>query len=243
MATVVSHYGIHWAPNGIAFLMQGRGGTNAVGLKEKPPFEVRLPTGKHCNHQIPLAIPVPHDVHWLYLQQLLDDPLVQAMLPIPKTDGGCYFIADEANEPYLVLLSKLSSPIYPCVVPVTTPTPEAIIQELQQTNVQPFSVTRLEAKHSSLIGQVAKSATYLPRKLVMCGQKDVVLPPVVMRIETKLDAFDMNDLVSLPWEGLGATIVRKFMRKESFRLTREQLQAQGKPLAASPRERPFREVS
>ena len=106
--------------------------------------------------------------------------------------------------------------------------------------MQPFSVTRLEAKHSNLIGQVAKAATYLPRKLVMSGQQDVVLPPVVKRIDTKLDQFDMNDLVSLPWEGLGATIVRKFMRKESFRLTREQMQTQGKALASSPRERPFK---
>ena len=85
----VSHYGIHWDDNGVAWLLQGRGSTNAIGLKERPPFKVQLPTkDRHCNHQVPTAAPVPNDYHWEFFTQLLDDELVRAMMPVPKDAGG-----------------------------------------------------------------------------------------------------------------------------------------------------------
>jgi len=215
---VVSHYGIHWSRD-IAFLMQGRGGSNAIGLKEKAPFEVQLPNKtKHCNHQIPLANPVPNDYHWEYFLQLLEDPLTQAMLPVPKEDGGCHFVSDPKDDLMLILvmLSRMSSPIYPCVVPIWTITAEAAVAELQQINVQPFVLVKIEAKHATMAGQVAKAAVYHPRRLILAGRPDTVLPPVVKRIDTQLDKgkYDINDVMGLPWESLGAATVRKYMRKE-----------------------------
>ena len=96
MDRIVSHYGIHWTESKVAYLMQGRRGTNAIGLKEKAPFEVHLPSrSRHCNHQIPLSAPVPNDHHWDFFMRIVDDPLVQAMLPIPKTtSGGVYYLSD-----------------------------------------------------------------------------------------------------------------------------------------------------
>jgi hypothetical protein len=116
----------------------------------------------------------------------------------------------------LVMLSRMSSPIYPCVVPIWTLTAEAVVAELQQTNVQPFVLTKIEGKHSPMAGQVARAAVYLPRRLILAGQSDVVLPPVVKRIETQLDKgkYDIHDITVLPWESLGAATVRKYMRKE-----------------------------
>ena len=218
--TIVSHYGIHWDDKGIAFLMQGRGGANALGLKEKAPFHVKLPDkSKHCNHQVPLATPVPHDYHWDYFMQVLDDPLVQAMLPLPKKAGGVYFVEDDGSHELmkiLTTLSTMSSPIYPCVVPIWMVGKDAIIKELQQTNVQPYVVVQVEAKHSALISEIAKAAVYLPRKLIFAGRSDVVVPPGAKRIKTELtsEKYDINDLLALHWEGLGATVIRKFMRRE-----------------------------
>lgn len=216
---IVPHYGIHWSDQRVAFLMQGRGGTNAIGLRERPPFNVRLPGGaRHCNHQIPLANPVPNDYHWDYFIELLDDPLVRAMLPTPKVDGGVYFLEDENDSlvSLLVYLSKLSSPIYNVVIPVWTLTVDAIIKELQMTNVQPMVITQLEAKHSDVLAQVAKAAVYAPRKVLFSGKGDVVVPPAVKRITTQLNSgkYDVNDLAMLPWESLGATVIRKYMRGE-----------------------------
>lgn len=237
---IVSHYGIHWDANNIAFLMQGRGGTNAVGLKEKAPFIVRLSSKqRHCNHQIPLATPVPNDHHWNFFRQLLNDPLVRAMLPIPKETGGAFFIEDRGEQlvMVLVMLSKMSSPIYPVVVPAWTMTKEAVIYVLQETNVQPLVLTEVEAKHSDILAQVAKSAVYLPRKIVFVGQADVVVPQTVKRIRTSLlsEQYNLSDLMALPWESLGAVVVRKYMRGE---WTTDIGGADDIPEAKSPRRQP-----
>lgn len=216
---IVPHYGVHWDDDGVAHIMQGRGSTNAVGLPRRPPFQVRLPSKqKHCNHQINTAAQVPSDHHWHFFLQLIDDPLVRAMLPIPKKAGGVFYLNDPDDKALtiLLLLSKMSSPIYPIVVPVWTMTVDSIIVELQNTNIQPFVVTQMEPKHSELMAKVAKAAVYLPRTMVFSGASDVVVPSNVTRIKTALttSAYDLTDLMTLPWETLGSVVVRKYMRRE-----------------------------
>jgi len=117
---IVSHFGIHIDSDGVAFLEQGRGSTNVVGLSRKSGLEVRLPSRrKHCNHQVPLSSPVPHDHHWQFFGSLLSDPLVRAMLPVPKSDDRLFYIGDNPRlSTVLILLSKLSSPIHNVVVPI-----------------------------------------------------------------------------------------------------------------------------
>ncbi len=214
----VTHYGIHWDEDGLAWLQQGRGGTNAWGVKEKSSFSVKLPNRSvHCNHMVQLASAVPNDHHWNTFVQLLDDPLVRAFLPTPKQDGGVYFLESMGPNEHLILimLSKLSSPIYNVVAPMWTMTPSTIIEQLQQTNIQPFVVTDLKPKDSETIGQLSRAAVYHPRKLIMVGSSDVVINANIRRVKTKLHTdHNLGDLVSLPWESLGASIVRLFMRRE-----------------------------
>ena len=224
MAIIVPYYGIHWDNKRVAYLMQGRGGTNAIGLKERAPFQVHLPKGlKHCNHQIPLANPVPNDYHWDYFLELLRDPLVSAMLPIPKERGerGVYYLVDDTprgeSTAVLVMLAKMASPIYNPVMPIWTKTAEEILTELQQTNVQFLVLTGVEPKHSEMIARIAKAAAHLPRKLMLVGASDVVVPPGVERVTTELldpSKYDPFDLIALPWESLGAVVVKKYMRDE-----------------------------
>ena len=70
--------------------------------------------------------------------------------------------------------------------------------------------------HSELIVKIAQAAVYLPRKIVFAGSADVALNPSCKRVTTTLtdEKYNLNDLMALPWEQLGATVVRKFMRKE-----------------------------
>jgi hypothetical protein len=217
MDNIVSHYGIHWDSGGVAWLHQGRGGTNAWGLKEKSPFTVRLPSRQiHCNHMIQLSASVPNDHHWQIFAQMLDDALVRAFLPTPKADGGVYYVENLGAEQALILavLAKMSSPIYSIVNPMWTLTPTAILQQMQNTNVQPFVITDVAAKDSETVSQLAKAAVYAPRKLVFVGANDVVLNPSVKRLKTEITKYSTPDLVSLPWETLGATTCKLYMRKE-----------------------------
>lgn len=225
---VVPNYGIHWDGEGIAWLMQGRGSTNVLGIKKKPPFRVQLPSGsKHCNHMIPTSVPVPNDFQWGFFTQLMDDPLVQAALPIPKKASGAYFVEDPYHDLmwYMSMLSTMSSPIYPCVVPRWTTTEKSVAKQLEQTNVQPFFIADLEARDSGFLSKIAKVAMQAPRKLVVAGDPDVIVPQSMTRIKTRLnnsDYYDVNDLEALHWEGLGATLVRKHMKREPYGQTTSQ---------------------
>lgn len=55
MTIHTDHYGIHW-DGSVAWLVQGRKGSNFVGLKGQCPFQVQ---GGMCNHMVPTAAPIP----------------------------------------------------------------------------------------------------------------------------------------------------------------------------------------
>jgi hypothetical protein len=216
MNNIVTHFGVHWDDTGVAFLMQGRGSTNALGLRKGPPFEVKLPSraGTHCNHQIPLSAPIPNNHHWDWFEGISKDPLVEAMLPIPKTADGLYFLKDtKAGLTDLVaMLSRMSSPIYSTVKFAWNVTEKAILKELEQSNIQPLILVGVTPKHSAMIDQISKAIAHYPRKLILIAEPDVIPPSNAEEIETDLK---MNiNLTTLPWETIGARVVIKWMRRE-----------------------------
>jgi hypothetical protein len=219
----VSHYGLHWNEDNVAFLEQGRGGANAVGLKMRSPFRVVLKNKKrHCNHQVALNSPVPDDKHWDYFMQLTKDDLVKNMMPIPKSDGGVYAL--EQNDQILGVVSAMmamSAPIYDAVLPMwAIESSQAIMEELHSTNIQPLVITDIEPKHSCDIADVARGAVYAPRKLFLLVNEGVVVPPQAVRLETQMgdpDLINLKSFEALPWQSLGAQVVRKHMRGELHR--------------------------
>lgn len=214
---VVPNYGVHWASNGIAWLQQGRGAAPAVAVHEKSPFVVQLPGyRKHCNHQITLSNPVPNNHHWEFIERAISDPLFQAMLPVPKSDDGLYFIEDgEGNlTRLLVTLARMSSPIFPVVQQAWQIDPIKLLNRLGNTNIQPIVVVGFEAKHNSTLSKLTSGAAQSPSKLVITGTREVVLPPNVKRITTTMDKYDLDEIIQLPLESLGAVVLKKYMRNE-----------------------------
>lgn len=217
---IVDHYGLHYGENGIAWLMQGRGSSNARSLKVKPPFDVALPgERRHCNHQVPIAAPVPYDHHWQALAEHIDDPMVQAALPIPKDpDEFPVFVDDAANAlmAHLTLLMRLSSPIYNPAVPIDQMRSKRLCIELEQTNLQPLFLTGCKPEHHDRIAAIAAAASSQPRKVVFHGEAPDSLPDGVRRVSgTKLSRTSpLPDLMVLPWENLGANLLRRYMRGE-----------------------------
>src|SRR3990167_8468962 len=213
----VSHYGIHWDQDKIAWLEQGRGGANVYGLAAKSPFIVHSPHGRHCNHQINLATPVPNDRHWEVFMQVQSDALVRAMMPFPKPDAGVYYVEyQDRMDDFLVMLSRMSSPIFPCAVPFYSYDTQAALKALGETNVQPLALYGAKMTDIAAVREIAPVAAHRPRKLVISGIKEIVLPTVVRRIETELlkEKYSFNELNTLPWEALGATALKKWMRRE-----------------------------
>jgi hypothetical protein len=209
----VDHYGLHWDKS-IAWLHQGRGAANFLGVNQKSPFAVT--DAGMCNHLIPAAAPIPDKLQWAEFMKIINDPLVQAMLPIPN--GGGYFIADPYDDLslYLTNLARLSSPIKPIVKPMWTITSNQLQKALRETNVQPLVLSQATAKDQKILSEVAKMINYSPRTVIVTGAAELVVPGPMQRITTGVREMNIHDLMTLPLENLGATILRRYARKETL---------------------------
>merc|ERR1711916_40298 len=122
----------------IAWLLQGRKGSNFVGLKAQCPFTV---SGGMCNHLVPAAAPIPDPIHWEQFAKLLPDPLVKVMLPIPaKGQEKAYYLTDEDDGllSYLITLSRMSSPIRTVVKPAWMVKAKDLEKLMWESNIQPL---------------------------------------------------------------------------------------------------------
>lgn len=209
----VDHYGLHWDKS-IAWLHQGRGAANFLGVNQRSPFQVT--DAGMCNHLIPAAAPIPDKLQWAEFVKVLNDPLVRAMLPIPN--GAGYFVADPYDDLslYLTSLARLSSPIKPIVKPLWTMTSNQIQKALRETNVQPLVLSQATAKDQKLLSEIAKLINYTPRTVIVTGAPDLVVPAPMQRISTDIRSMNIHDLMTLPLENLGATILRRYARKEEL---------------------------
>lgn len=216
--TPVSHYGLHYN-DGVAFLHQGRNATNFIGLRSTSPFEVVTQKNKACPHIINTASPVPDRTHWDLFLRLFQDPLVQAMLPVPKERSSLVpFFNDPNNELAmdLVILSRLSSPIYPVVHPVGKHTVKQLIEELALTNIAPLVITGITQEEHNFMMSVVTEARTLPRKLIFTGEGNVPIVRPLERLSTDIWDFDDLTLAALPMESLGAALIRRFARGEKL---------------------------
>jgi len=216
---MISHYGIH-KHQGVAFLHQGKGNSNFVGLKQKSPHDVDNPYGvKFCNHVIPTAAPLPDRVHWDFFLKILKDPLVQVMLPLPRPDGKKLYYLDDPHDDlnlYLALLSKMSSPIQRVVTPAWTFKVDKLQSTLSQSNIQPLVLTQVKTKDQKFVDQIAKLSAYEPRTVVLTGDPDVVATKPCVRIQTRIRDFTLEDLIQLSMEGIGAAVIRRYCRNEKI---------------------------
>ena len=172
-----------------------------------------------CNHLVPTAAPIPDKIHWAYFEKLLEDPLVQVMLPIPRAAGDrCFYISDNHDDLglYLTCLSRLSSPITAVVKPTWMTRVTEIERKMTGSNIQAWVMTQTTTKDQGIVNTVAKGSSYLPRTVVFTGKDEIVVPAPMKRIATKIRDFNLEDLMTLPLESLGALIIRRFARKESL---------------------------
>lgn len=212
----ISSYGLHW-DGSVAWLCQGRGGNNFIGLKAQCPFFV--PGRMMCNHLVPPAAPVPDPLQWEAFMKFFPDPLTQAMLPIPNVPGqNLFFVPDPHDDLglYLSNLSRLSSPITPTVRPIWTVKIKELEKEMNASNIQPLVLVQADQKQQEIVDTLAQMATYSARTVIVTGRSEVVASAPFQRIQSELRDHSINDLVSLPMESLGATILRRLARKEDL---------------------------
>jgi hypothetical protein len=213
----VTHYGLHTTPDGVAYLHQGRKASNFISMRQLSPYEVTTKRKRLCPHLINPASTVPDRAHWELFLRLFDDPLVQALMPIPKDRNSLVpYINDPNGELMmdLVMLSRMGSPVFPVVMPINKLPKATILEELSLTNVLPLVLTGVETADQRLVNELAVESRTLPRKLVFAGNEFVVIRNPLIRIATELWHFDRVELQSLNMETIGAAIIRRYARGE-----------------------------
>lgn len=214
-AVAVECFGLHWIDN-IAWLVQSDEVVNFVGLRQK--IRIKNPGGE-CPHQIPTEAEDPDQKSWKSFLNLASDPLVRAMLPIPHPPGSrTFFLQDgpRVSSELLLGLARLSSPVSLPVKPMWMLRKAIIRRELEATNLQPLIVTGITSHHRAMMEMLVEYAQYTPRTTILVGASEVVVPPSVERIETKLDQGVCAEIEQLPMEVIGALIIRRHARMESI---------------------------
>jgi hypothetical protein len=218
MTTPVGYYGFHTDDSsGVTYLHQGRAANNFIGMRDPSPFHVAVKKSRPCPHFINAAASIPDAVHWQQFSRHLEDPLVQAMLPIPKGRSELIpFLSDPNNQMamILVILSRMSGPIYPVVQPLRSKSKIAVLEDLSITNACPLVLTNVQCDDNDYMFELAREARTLPRRLLFTGDPLVVVRAPLQRITTGFWDVDDLSLAALPMESLGALLVRRFGRNE-----------------------------
>ena len=108
----------------------------------------------------------------------------------------------------------MTSPVNPVVLNIRQTRERIIIDQLSVTNAQPLIITGLGAEHTETIIDLGEVAITSPRHLILTGKDDVILPPTVQAVETGILNHPIEDIMTLTWEAIGATIARRYMRGE-----------------------------
>ena len=212
----VTRYGIHWLPGKIAFLHQARGGVNAIGLKEPSPLLVRTRRRWVCNHLVSLNATNPARTHLDRFADLVGrNSLVRFMLPLPRDEdhGVAVLHTQDKDMAHVGMLLKMSSPTRLPIIQASMTKPQAVLEELEMTDVQPLVLAGVEARHTDWVANLILAAAVLPRRLLIMSARDVPLRVKTLNCE-HMARQDALDLVSLPWETMGAIVVRAYMRGE-----------------------------
>jgi hypothetical protein len=212
----VPHWGVHWAPGGLAYLHQARGDTNAIGVKEPSPFAVRVASrGAVCNHLVQLNALNPAREHMdLFRAVLMGDALARFMLPIPTIKGEPWAAMTRLPDPPgVTLLTKLSSPIRKPILWADFTTPKVVSMALEETNIQPLVLMGVKIAHMRMIETILRSTVEPARRLLIVPAPDVPLGLPDLDAP-KMRSHDARELLTLPWETLGAVVLRAYMRRE-----------------------------
>ena len=194
--------------------MQATGGKSVTGLKLDCPFVVKTPKRWHCNHNFSLHAPVPPRAHLnLFRELVVHNELVRFMLPLPGE--GVAVIGSQIPSKHLlriVMLTKMTSPVREPILWLKGTSMAHILSELEMTNVQPLVLMGVEVEDTDKARTIIQIAATKPRRLLVVSNPDVPLNP---RIDTNgFFTQDITELALLPWEQLGAIVLRAWMRHE-----------------------------
>lgn len=219
------HFGIHEDADGVRHLFQDLcpDGFNYVGIKGSTGMSVRK-CKKVCSHAVipTLGLRNLPDKHWYVFQQMLSDNLVKVMLPMPTQGRHSCYIGDNNFEgqivEYLSCLERMSTPLISSVKPLWAVNLAEIKALLGLTNLHPLVLYGAKEEDSPLVARLLELSRSYPRRLVICGTDELILPKQLNRMKSSLiEVIKLSELISLPLEHIGGEIIKRYCRYQDFR--------------------------
>lgn len=84
-------------------------------------------------------------------------------------------------------------------------------RELAATNVQPLVIRQYAPKHSGLLHRLIELSPDHPRTVLVSGDGILETSGRIVRITSNLMRLDLERLMLLPWESIGAMFLRSYM--------------------------------
>lgn len=192
-ARLLPSYGVHWA-DGVAFLIQRSGITNALGVDFPSPFSIYDKVV--CPHDIKIP-----DSGVRHPQS--GDPLFKAMSPIP---GAGLFIV---QKPVALIrqLEELCSPIEPLSLPYWQMTPNQIRQATLWTNCAPLIFTGFtlrDVRHIQRLSDLTKTG---PRRVILVAEEPLPRDDRFEVIRTEITSVEEPHLL----RRAGAALLTSYM--------------------------------
>lgn len=203
---IVSRFGLHAAPGGIAFLVQATGAQNLISPSLRFPYSVHIqPRTQRCPHQIDLNAGVGVD-----LPEWTADPLLRAFLPLPTPDGAPTLVVLDPEDRFrhaAPQLARMSSPTGPIAQPAWMKISVELKNSYRVSNLSPVILTSTEANGAADVLRHIDLAKANQRQLIVFAREKLPLfstdiawvePPKYLPVDE-------------PLEAIGAAALRKHM--------------------------------
>jgi len=144
----------------------------------------------------------------------LDDPLFQAMAPLPSNGEGVWVFHDPEDRLLRIaqILCRLSGMEPSLVLPIWYYNTQAIIDRLKLSNISPFAMTDATSKDATLLFNSGRFARAGTRRIVVLSKDRFPGFNGAKWHNTKLD----ETVADLPLEVIGATLLQKHMTKSEL---------------------------
>lgn len=200
---IVSHYGLHWAPGGVAFLVQPLSSQNLISPDLASPFVPHIrPKRLRCPHQINLA-------DYTEAPAWIEDPLAEIFLPVPRNPGEKAKIIldrDQRVESMLYQLSRLSSACEAITRPIWWRVPRETQALYTVSNLSPLVWMAGTQQFAAYAARHIELGQSFGRRVLIVARERMGLVDDCEWIETGL-----GDISGEPLEAIGAGVLRKIM--------------------------------
>lgn len=203
---IVSRFGLHIAPGGIAFLVQANGSQNLISPELRFPYAVHIkPRTLRCPHHVDLAQGVG-----VVVPGWTEDPLLRAFLPVPAepdTPALLVFDPEDRFRRIAPQLARMGSPTGPVAQPAWMLASGDVKNSYSVSNLTPIILTSTEISGTKDVLRHMDLARANQRQLIVFARQRLPMFGADARWVEPPDYLPVDE----PLEAIGSAVLRRYM--------------------------------